>query len=91
MDVQKFKESVRRLIKKGKDSGILVEDIKKIFEEEVDMVETRKNLRKKTRKRICRPVLMISDSSCDDMSLDQLDSIADRSSLSSSLRLPTKA
>ena len=91
MDIQKFKASVRRLIKKGKDSGILVEDIKKIFEEEVETVESRKNLRKKTRKKICRPVLMISDSSCDEMSLDQLDSMSERSSLSSSFLLPTKA
>ena len=68
MDIQNFKASVRRLIKKGTDSGFLVEDIKKIFEEEGDMVATRKNLRKKTRKKICRPVLMISDSSCDEIS-----------------------
>ena len=68
MDIQKFKVSVRRLIKKGKDANILIEDIKKIFEEEVETVATRKNLRKKTRKKICRPVLMISDSSCDEIS-----------------------
>ena len=52
MDTQKFKASVRRLIKKGKDANILIEDIKKIFEEEVETVATRKNLRKKTRKKI---------------------------------------
>jgi len=68
MDIQKFKASVRRLIKKGKDADILIENIKKIFEEEIEIVTSRKNLRKKTRKKICRPVLMISDSSCDEIS-----------------------
>ena len=32
MDIQKFKASVRRLIKKGKDADILIENIKKIFD-----------------------------------------------------------
>ena len=91
MDIQKFKVSMRRLIKKGKDADILIENIKKIFEEEIETAVSHKNLRKKTRKKICRPVLMISDSSCDEMPLDQLDSIADLSSLSSSFLLPTKA
>ena len=45
---------------------------------------------KKTRKKkICRPVMMISDSSCDE--IDQIDYQSNLSSLSSSFRLPTSS
>lgn len=89
MEIEKFKSSIRRLIKKGRDNNLLIEDIKKIFEDELDNVETttRKKSRKKTKK-ICRPVMMISDSSCDEMP-NYRDSATDLSNLSNSFRLPT--
>ena len=86
MDIEKFKASARRLLKKAKDNQISIEEIKKILDDEICNIESQKNIRKK---KICRPVLMISDSSCDEMPENHLDSIASRSSLSNSLRLPT--
>ena len=92
MDIEKFKASARRLLKKAKDNQISIEEIKNILDDEICNIESHKNIRKKTRKKkICRPVMMISDSSCDEMPENHLDSIASRSSLSNSLRLPTNS
>lgn len=92
MDIEKFKASARRLLKKAKDNQISIEEIKKILDGELCNIESQKNIKRKTRKKkICRPVMMISDSSCDEMPENHLDSIASRSSLSNSLRLPTNS
>jgi len=92
MDIEKFKASARRLLKKAKDNQISIEEIKKILDDEICIIESHKNIKRKTRKKkICRPIMMISDSSCDEMPENHLDSIASRSSLSNSLRLPTNS
>lgn len=93
MNKEKFKASARRLIKKGKDNDISIEEIKKILQDEICNIESQKNIKKKRtrKKKICRPVMMISDSSCDEMPDNHFDSIALRSSLSNSLRLPTNS
>ena len=92
MDIEKFKASASRLLKKAKDNQISIEEIKKILDDEICNIESQKNIKKKSRKKkICRPVLMISDSSCDEMSENYFDSTALRSSLSNSLRLPTNS
>lgn len=92
MDIEKFKASARRLLKKAKDNQISIEEIKKILNEEICNVESQKNTRKKTRKKkICRPVMIISDSSCDEMPESYEDSSALRSNTLNSLRLPTNS
>ena len=41
MDIEKFKASLRRLLKKGKNSEISIEEIKKIFEGEIANMDRR--------------------------------------------------
>ena len=89
MDIEKFKASLRRLLKKGKNSEISIEEIKKIFEGEIANMDRQMKPKKTRKKKICRPVMMISDSSCDE--IDQIDYQSNLSSLSSSFRLPTSS
>lgn len=89
MDTQKIKASMRRLLKKAKDNQISIEEIKKIFEGEIANMDRQMKPKKTRKKKICRPVMMISDSSCDEM--EQVDYQSNLSSLSSSFRLPTSS
>ena len=66
MDTQKFSASMRRLLKKGYSNDISIEEIKKIFDEEIVNINRQLKPRRTRKKKICRPVMMISNSSCDE-------------------------
>ena len=87
MDTQKFSASMRRLLKKGYSNDISIEEIKKIFDEEIVNINRQLKPRRTRKKKICRPVMMISDSSCDE--LDQIDYQSNLSNTPNSFRLPT--
>ena len=86
MDTQKFSASMRRLLKKGHNNDISIEEIKKIFDEEIANIDKQLKPKRTRKKKICRPVMMISDSSC-----DEIDYQSNLSSTPNSFRLPTSS
>jgi hypothetical protein len=55
---------VKKYLKEGNDINIIQETFDKMITKNSKNLSTKKT--KKNRKRICRPVLLISDSSCDE-------------------------
>jgi hypothetical protein len=61
---KEFDSIVKKYIKEGKDLDNIQEIFFKVINKNSKKPSTKKT--KKNRKRICRPVLLISDSSCDE-------------------------
>ncbi len=59
-----FELLVKKYLKEGNDINIIQETFDKMITKNSKNLSTKKT--KKNRKRICRPVLLISDSSCDE-------------------------
>ena len=68
MDKQISKE-ILDLVTRYRKEGVSVEHIHNLFSDIINNIDKPKRSKKKTKK-ICRPVLFISDSSCDEIKLN---------------------
>jgi hypothetical protein len=61
-----MEKEIDNIIKKFVNDGKTIDSIQEIFFKVVGKYEKRVYKTKKNKKKICRPVLLISDSSCDE-------------------------
>tara|TARA_Y100000389_G_C17077122_1_gene324847 strand:+ start:36 stop:245 length:210 start_codon:yes stop_codon:yes gene_type:complete len=63
-----MEKELETIVKKYLKQGSKIDNIQEVFSKIVNKIENKPTLKKtkKNRKKICRPVLLISDSSCDD-------------------------